>query len=109
MATPDSVPLVLGADDGSGKTSASMDAQDKPTLLMMVVNAFCNIRYKSLFFLFVLFILITSDVFINILLKKLNGTVDDRNIPTPYGTVIQGFVLVLGYMILNFFIEKELI
>lgn len=103
MASPDSIPLVLNPE------KSGADSQDKPPLLMMVVNAFCNIRYKSLLFLFILFILITSDVFINILLKKINGTIDDRGIPTPYGTMIQGFVLVLCYMLLNFFIEKELI
>lgn len=109
----DSTPLVLtdepivdakeDADQGKPGTSKS------PQILMMGVNALCNIRYKSLLFLFILFILITSDVFINMILKKLNGTVDDHGYATPYGTVIQGIVLVLGFMILNFLIDQEII
>lgn len=100
MSSDDSAPITLVPDGHSEK---------KPALLMMTLNALCNIRYKSLIFLFILFILITSDVFTGIILKKLNGAVDDRGYASPYGTVVQGVVLVIGYMMLNFLIDQGLI
>lgn len=96
----DSTPLVM---------SDSPSASGKPALLMIAVNALYSIKYKSLIFLFILFILITSDVFVSMLLKKLNGAVDDRGDATPYGTVMQGLTLVLAYMVLNFCIDQEII
>ena len=94
----DTAPLVLSEDD-----------KGKSTLLSMVVNGLYNIKYKSLIFLFILFILITSDVFVNLLLKKINGAVDDAGCASPYGTIVQGLALVIGYMILNFFIDQGVI
>lgn len=99
MTTSDSAPLALGDEAPS----------DKPALLMMVVKALSNIQYKSLIFLFILFVLVTSDVFVEVILKKMSGTVDDAGDATPYGTVIQGLILVLAYMILNFFIDQEIL
>ena len=107
-SSTDSAPLVI-SDDIDDKDEYKSTAKKSPTLLSMAVDSLCNIRYKSFIFLFILFILITSDVFVSMLLKKMGGAVDDRGYATPYGTVIQGIVLVLGYMFLNFFIDKELI
>jgi hypothetical protein len=97
----DSAPLVV--------TDADPKDASRGTLLSMIIHALCNIKYKSLIFLFILFILITSDVFVNVLLKKLDGAVDEHGYSTPYGTVVQGLFLVLGHMVLNFCIEQELI
>ena len=108
MSSSDSAPLVV-SDDIDEKDDRGSATKKSPTLLSMAVESLCNVKYKSLIFLFILFILITSDVFVNMLLKKIGGAVDDRGYATPYGTVIQGIVLVLGHMFLNFFIEKELI
>lgn len=105
----DSTPLVLEGAAADATDTADAGGKNKPTLLMMVTNGLCNIRYKSLLFLFILFILITSDVFINLLLKKINGAVDDRGYASPYGTVIQGLTLVLCYMLLSFLIDQGVI
>ena len=98
MTTSDAEPIVL-----------KDEPQSRPALLMMAVNALCNIRYKSMVFLFILFVLITSDVFISIILKKLSGAVDDHGLASPYGTVVQGVILVIGYMLINFLIDQGLI
>jgi hypothetical protein len=100
----DSAPLIVGDSEIGGADTAA-----RKTLLTMVVEAMYSIKYKSLAFLFLLFILITSDVFASLLLKKMSGAIDDRGLATPYGTVIQGLVLVVGYMVLNFFIDQGVI
>lgn len=101
--TDDAKPLTL--------QSGSNANEEKPSaLLSMFAHGIYNIQYRSLLFLFVLFIFITSDVFNATILKKINGTVDiERDCATPYGTVIQGLLLVIGYMILNFLISQGII
>ena len=79
------------------------------SLMMQCVDALCTVRYKSLAFLFVMFILITSDVFVGVVLKKLNGAVDEFGIATPFGVTVQGLVLVLAYILLEAMIKRELI
>lgn len=97
----DSAPIALNAAEACANTSRS--------LMMQCVDALCNVRYKSLAFLFVMFILVTSDVFVGIVLKKLNGAVDEFGIATPFGVVVQGLVLVLAYILLEAMIARELI
>jgi hypothetical protein len=101
--TSDSAPLVVTDEEENAVESK------KQSLQAMALKGLCSIQYKSLLFLFVLFILLTSDVFANLVLKKMSGTVDANGYATPYGTVIQGLVLVIGHMILNFFIEQKII
>lgn len=52
---------------------------------------------KSYIILFVLFMLIESNQFINGVLSKIKGTVDGTNNVTSYGKVAQGLILVLAY------------
>lgn len=78
------------------------------SLLSLAVHALTNIPYKSYFFLFVLFILITSDVVVATILKKFNGATVNDSI-APYGVVIQGIMLVIGYASLNYLIGIDVI
>jgi hypothetical protein len=96
----DSEPIeVTGTEKGDGA----------PTLLSAITKSAVNIPYKSLIFLFIIFILITSDVFSNAILKKMSGATDEYGKILPYGAVIQGLMLVISYMILNFLITREVI
>jgi hypothetical protein len=102
--TDDAKPLNFVAAEG-GATH-----EKPPALLSMFAQGIYNIPYKSLLFLFVLFIFITSDIFNATILKKINGTINsEQDCATPYGTVIQGILLVIGYAILNFLISHEII
>lgn len=96
-------------DSAPLKLDTQPSGDSRSTLLAMCVNGIYHIKYKSLVFLFLLFILITSDVFANVVLKKTSGGVDDFGSPTPYGTVVQGLTLVLCYMGINFLIDQKLI
>lgn len=63
---------------------------------------------KLLLFVFVLFLLVNSDVFVNNVLCGLGGAVEGRN-PTAYGTVVQGIVLVIGLILLTKVSEMQLL
>ncbi len=59
-----------------------------------------NIRYRSYFLIFIIFILVTSDVFANIILSKLSGA-EINGMPTPYGCIVQGLVMVFAVAALD--------
>lgn len=71
-------------------------------------NAFKKINFKSLIFLFILFIFISSDIFIEQILDKFGDTVEHNN-PTSKGVLIQGIMLVLGFAILDTLVNYNLI
>ena len=63
----------------------------------MVFELIASINFKMAFLLLVVYLLLTSDVFINRVLSKFPGAVEYKN-STSYGTVITGVLLVLFYM-----------
>lgn len=95
----DSIPLVIEDD---AKKSA------RPAFLMMLLQGVCNIQYKALLFLLIIFIFVTSDVFNNLLLNKIQGTLDG-GVVTPYGVILQGLTLVVCYMIVQFLVDQKII
>lgn len=63
---------------------------------------------KIYILLFILFLLIQSKSFVN-LLSKINGTVDAAGELTSYGTVLQGIFLVIAYICMETLVDNEYI
>ena len=63
---------------------------------------------KVLLSLFVLFIVVTSDGFVDHVLDKFDGGVDG-GVPTSYGTVVQGIFLVFFYAIVVYLMDMDLV
>jgi len=61
-------------------------------LTSILFEVFGGIQYKLIGFIFIVFMLINSDVFINRVLHKFKGAVDFK-CPTSYGTFLQGIFL----------------
>lgn len=98
--TVDSVPL----------TSARAHADDgRKSIMEQCIDAFYSVEYKMYAFLFVLFIFVTSDVFANMVLKKVNGATNAYGVVTPFGVVIQGFALVVAHIILHALVGRGII
>lgn len=57
-------------------------------------------NYKVYFILFILFVLITSQSFMDIVLTKFNDTTEIGTTPNTYGRIIQGIVFVLLYILI---------
>lgn len=96
----DSIPLVIDSEESKKK--------EGPAFLMMLLRGICNVQYKSLLFLFIIFIFVTSDVFNSLLLSKIDGAILEGSV-APYGVVIQGALLVICYTIIQFLIEQKII
>lgn len=106
---PDVTPLALD-DSSSRDVDIGVCDGGKGSILSQLIESIRGTRIKSAIFLLILFILITSDVFANVILKKMNGTINaTTGYVTPYGVIVQGIMLVLSYIIVNFFIEHDMI
>jgi hypothetical protein len=95
----DSVPL---------KVSNAYKPTDFDPMLGEIIS---GVNYKLILFLFLLYIFITSDVFLDRMLSKVDGASAQActTCTTTYGTIIQGTLLVIGYMIMDILIKKGLI
>ena len=70
----------------------------------MTTSMLGRINFKAGIFIFLMGILIFSDVFIQQVLTKFNGASHDGQASTG-GTVIQLIVLVLGYLIVDLLVQ----
>ena len=75
---------------------------DFPSLF---ADLFMRINWKMAFFLFLFFIILTSDIFIDKCLRKVPGSVNNMT-STNKGTVIQGVVLVIFFIIMDTIINS---
>lgn len=67
-----------------------------------------NINYKIAIFIFIIGMLLFSDVFIENILSGIGGSVEDGT-PTTKGTVILLLFLVLAYIVLDLIVKYNII
>jgi hypothetical protein len=93
----------------SNTTNANKKKKKSPgDFPSLFADLFMKINWKIAFFLFILFIIINSDIFIDKCLGKIPGAVTNMT-PTGKGTVVQAACLVLFYIILDGIISAGLI
>lgn len=76
--------------------------------MKMTVEIFSEIQYKLFFLIFIVFIILNSDVFINRILSKFSSTLDGHRI-TSWGTVLQGTFLVLGAIAIDALVKNNIV
>lgn len=81
---------------------------DRDDFISIISDLFYSINYKVAIFLFILGILIFSDVFIESFLMSINGAVYADQ-ATSKGTVIQLLALTFGYIIIDLLVSGEII
>lgn len=67
-----------------------------------------RVQFKLLVFMFIVFIIISSDVFIGRALARVKGAVEHKQ-PTSYGVILQGVFLTLSVLILDILISQGVI
>jgi hypothetical protein len=80
----------------------------KTDLMKMTGNLLTNINYKVAFLLFIVGIIIFSDVFVDGVLSKFSNTVDG-GYATTKGTILQLVFFVLAYILLDLITKYEVI
>ena len=70
-----------------------------------------SINYKMVILIFLVYILLNSDVFINRILSKIDGTTtyNPLNSPNTKGHVILGLLLSMCYILIDSLIKSDLI
>ncbi len=82
--------------------------EDSHSFVSVISDMFGAIQYKLFMFIFIIFLLISSDTFIGRILSNVNGAVDYRS-PTSYGTFLQGLLLVLSCVVLQLLIDQKIL
>jgi hypothetical protein len=86
-----------------------ISTKDRPESFLTVIgNALSDIPYRFFVLMFLTFLLLSSDTFINRILSNIDNAVDMKS-PTSYGTVIQGLLLVFMCMIYDCLIKQQVI
>jgi len=82
--------------------------EKKQSLFNMVGHTLGNINFKMLILLFLTFLFINSDIFINRILSRINGAVSGK-VTTSWGVVIQALIFIFIYALLSILNVSELI
>ncbi len=77
-------------------------------LTSVVMDIASHVQYKFLVMLLIVFIMISSDTFINRALSRFRGAVDYK-CPTSWGTFLQGLLLVLIMTTIDALIRQKII
>lgn len=80
----------------------------KTDFMQLTGNLITDINYKVAFLLFVIGMIVFSDVFIDNVISKIDGTVDGE-ITTSKGTILQLLFLVIGYVIADLVVKYEVL
>lgn len=93
----DSDPIEVYQENNKGSNT--------PSVFEIIMN---KKNTKLAIFVFILVLLINTDVFINRVLGRFKGAVNYK-MPTTYGTVLQSLLVTIGFIIFNILISKEII
>lgn len=92
-----------GAED-----SVSLDALNREDTNEQPRTTGLHVNLKILVSLFLIFVLVVSDVFTNNIISGFGGAVKGRT-PTSYGIVLQGIFLVIFYILAMYLIDSKII
>lgn len=87
----------LEGSSSTKKKSGEKSPGDFPSLF---ADLFTKINWKMCFFLFIIYILLNSDIFIDRFLSRRDGLVDNMT-PTDKGTIVQAILLILLFIIMD--------
>lgn len=98
----------MGENDSTKITISKKKNKGSDDLISPLVEIVKSVEYKYYAFMFLLFMFITSDVFMERVLSQIDGALEYQ-VPTPYGSIIQGIALIGAMLIIHIMITKEII
>lgn len=75
----------------------------------IIADFFVGVNYKLILMLFLIYVFLMSDMFIDKVLSRLDGAVSERRNLTSKGALINGVVLVLLYMTADMLINNKIV
>ncbi len=94
--------------DDQKSIKKSKKKSKKTDLMKMTGNLLSNINYKVAFLLFVISMIIFSDVFIEGVLSGIDGTVEG-DCTTTKGTMLQLMFMVIIYILLDLIVQYDIL
>jgi general stress protein CsbA len=88
-------------------TTDDLFADGKKSTKKMMIDVSPNVKIATV--LFILFMTITSDIFVNNVLVLGGQSTTNGRQPTVYGAVVQGVLLVLGYIICFYLVKNDIL
>jgi hypothetical protein len=82
--------------------------ENDESIIASLVDALAKTNFKLLILIFILFVFINSDLFIDKILSRVEGAVDHRA-ATSKGVVIQGIFLVLAFVIADVLVQSSIL
>nr|QQV29332.1 hypothetical protein K-LCC10_0077 [Kaumoebavirus] len=86
-----------------------VEEDKKGDFISMVTDGIQAVPYKLSLFVFVFFLFLTSEIFVSKFLMRFNGAVDELKNVTLYGSVVQGIILVLFFLLFSLLVNFEVI
>jgi hypothetical protein len=96
------------SDENDNKTKKSKSNKDKDDFVEMSISLLKNINFKLVFFIFLIGMIIFSDMFINGVINKFSNSIYGE-CTTTKGTIIQLTFLVIGYVIVDLLNKSDII
>jgi len=87
--------------DGSSKRPDSF--------ISILADFFGSLNYKLIIILFLSYVFVMSDLFLDKILQKVDGCVENHVQLTPKGTLINGVIIILLYMSADLLIKAKVI
>ena len=103
MSKKDTFEYINGEDLDS---SEDIKKPDDLASTILVIFSISNIKLVT--FLFIIFLFVSSDIFIEKFLSRFNNTTIGRE-PTVKGTIVQGIVLVLLFIFVDIILKMGLL
>ena len=92
--------------DGENTKNKINNSDNKTDFMNISGNILTNINYKVTFLLFIVGMILFSDVFMENVLIKFNDTVDGE-CTTTKGTIIQLLLLIISYIVLDLLVKYK--
>lgn len=100
--------VLIMSDDSTKLSVSKKNKNNSDDFCPLLVEIIKSVEYKYYAFMFLVFMFITSDVYLERILSQIDGALEYQ-VPTPYGTIIQALTLVGVMLLIHVLIKKEIV
>ena len=89
--------------------SSNTNSKSRPDSFFSIIGDLTSkLNWKIILFIFLLYIFLNTDMFIDKGLSRIKNAVDFKH-PTTKGTLIQALLMVIGYAIIKLLVDSSII
>jgi hypothetical protein len=96
-------------EEETSKKNKKNKKEKKHTLTSEIIDSLASTNFKLLVFIFLAFLLVTSDVFADKVISRISPDAVDHHNLNSKGTMIAGLFLVLAYVVCDVIIKTNIV